>query len=115
MKKETFDQLHKIIQKEIPDANAMIVVSNDKNGIASSLSGNPSEIGQAIYATIFDPKQTELSIDLFRMITDIVYNIVRTPSEMADTIIKMVQQAAQENLKAQSDTNIIPLIPHGEA
>jgi hypothetical protein len=116
MKEETLTKLHRLIQKEAPKTNSMIVVSDDTNGVATSLSGDASKIGQAIYTSMFSPEQPQLAKELYIMVGDIVYNIIKNPSEMADKMIGLVRQAIKENEEAQSSNcKIVPLIPHGEA
>ena len=71
--------------KSTGECDCMVVI-NDEAGeqVLSIVKGNDSKVASAIYSTIMDEKNKEQSAALFKIVADVMLNIVRSDVSKAE-------------------------------
>lgn len=101
-------KVHESIQKESPNADTMIVAHETNDDITVSVQGDGNKIGKALYTAMHDANNPELAAQIYLMIKNITFNIINTPSEMADDMVSMFSRVTNKGA-GKSKCKIISL------
>lgn len=116
MKQSTIQEIQNLVQKESVNANTLIAICETNDNITISMQGQSGRIGEALFAAMHDTKNAELAKETYLMIKNIVYNIIKNQSPMANDMMNMLLQVIDESSISQSaEQSTTPFIPQGEA
>lgn len=106
MKETTVKNFINNVQKE--SKTDMLIAACDESGAVSlTMVGDMVRITSALFSSLNDTKSPDVQKELFNIVRNLVYNILRNPSSMSDDLMTMINNVAAESDKEDNKPALI--------
>lgn len=97
MKETTVKNFINNVQKE-SKTDMLIAACDEKGAVSLTMVGDMVRVTSALFSSLYDTKNPDVQKELFNIVKNLVYNILRNPSSMSDELMAMIN-----NVEAESD------------
>lgn len=84
------------VQKE-SKTDMMIMACDQAGAVSLTMVGDMTRVTAALFASLNDKKRPDIQKQLFDMVKNLAFNIIRTPSPMSDELLAMIASLATED------------------
>lgn len=106
MKETTVKNFINNVQKE--SKTDMLIAACDESGAVSlTMVGDMVRITSALFSSLNDTKSPDVQKELFNIVRNLVYNILRNPSSMSNDLMAMINAVEAESDKEDKNPALI--------